>query len=334
MSFARKSSRYCWTHAVAGLLGPACVLLALKQVCLAQSGITVEGPFTVFRTGTNETLLTLSLPFSAPPTNSLSLLRFEIGFATSEPDVPDTFFDSFSVTLQRNDQSASALLLTADRTGVQWAPSNPGGLTLNPTDVQHTDAPFPNLTPALALKFAYSVTFAIPALLTGSPLTLFFDLFDNLNTSASLAYVQGVRIESVVAGVKLHSAPLVGGPYGEETGALLNETNRIFTLNRPAGNRFFRVFADRPTKVVGIRAVGNQVVLEYQFVQLGLRSSPAVTGPYTEESTAALNETDRTFTVSQPTGNRFYRVFSDAPTRLKSPRASGNQLVLEYEFNP
>ena len=298
------------------------------------SGISIEGPYTVFRTGTNEPLLTLSLPFSAPPTNSPSLLRFEIGFATAEPDAPDTFFDSFSVTLQNGNPSATALLLTADRTGVQWAPSNPGGLTLNPADVQHADAPFPNLNPALALKFAFSVTFALPALLTGSPLTLFFDLFDNLNTSASLAYVQGVRIESAVPGVKLHSAALVGGPYAEETGALLNETNRIFTLNKPAGNRFFRVLADRQMKITGISVVGNQVVLEYQLVQLGLRSAPVVTGPYTEESSVALNETNRTFTISQPTANRYYRVFSDVPTRLKSPRANGNQLVLEYEFNP
>ena len=309
-------------------------LLLASVVFRADGGITNEGPFTVFRTGTNETLLTLSVPLSAPPTNSPSLLRFEIGFATAEPDVPDTFFDSFSVTLQNANPSATALLLTVDRAGIQWAPSNPGGLTLDPANVQRAAATFPDLNPALALKFAYSVTFALPALLTGSPLTLFFDLFDNLNAAASLAYVQGVRLETVVPAVKLHSATLIGGPYAEETGALLNETNRIFTVNKPGGDRFFRVIADRQTRIVGIRVVGNQVLLEYQLVQLGLRSSPAVTGPFTVESTAAPNETNRTFTVSPPTGNRFYRVFSDVPTRLKSPRASGNQLVLEYEFNP
>jgi len=315
-------------------LAAAMPLLLSPVVSRAEGGITNEGPFTVFRTGTNETLLTLSLPFSAPPTNSPSLLRFEIGFATAEPDVPDTFFDSFSVSLQNADLSATALLLTADRTGVQWAPANPGGLTLDPANVEYADASFADLNPALALKFAYSVTFALPALLTGSPLTLLFDLFDNLNTAASLAYVQGVRIESAVPVAKLHSATLVGGPYADETGALLNETNRIFTLNKPAGHRFFRVAADRQTKIVAISTAGNQVVVEYQFVQLALRSSPVVMGPYTVESTAALDETNRTFTVSPPTENRFYRVFSDVPTRLKSPRTSGGQLVLEYGFNP
>ncbi len=381
------------------------LLVGAHARLLAQSGISTEGPFTVFRTGTNEPLLTLSLPFSAPPTNSPSLLRFDFGFATEEPDLPDTFFDSFSVTLQRNDQSATALLLTADRTGVQWAPTNPGGLTLNPTDdVQHADTPFPNLTPSLALKFAYSITFALPMALAGGPLTLFLDLFDNLNAASSLAYVQGMRLESVVSGVKLHSADNVSGPYSEEPGAAHDEAARTFTLSKPAGNRFFRVFTDKPTRIlsirsvgpqlviryqfevpgqlalltssavtgpfaadtnavldlinqtftlpkpptnwffrivgdrstriIGIRAVGSQVVVEYRLVLTTLESAATVTGPYTEETSAVLNQADRTFTMNKPTGSRFYRLSSDVSSRLKPPRASGNQLVLEYEFNP
>ncbi len=379
------------------------LLVGAHARLLAQSGISTEGPFTVFRTGTNEPLLTLSLPFDAPPTNSPSMLRFDFGFASAEPDVADTFFDSFSVTLQRNDQSATALLLTADRTGVQWAPTNPGGLTLNPTDVQHADAPFPNLTPSLALKFAYSITFALPMALAGGPLTLFLDLFDNLNAASSLAYVQGLRLESVVSGVKLHSADNVSGPYSEEPGAAHDEAARTFTLSKPAGNRFFRVFTDKPTRIlsirsvgpqlviryqfevpgqlalltssavtgpfaadtnavldlinqtftlpkpptnrffrivgdrstriVGIRAVGSQVVVEYRLVLTTLESAATVTGPYTEDTSAVLNQADRTFTMNKPTGSRFYRLSSDVSSRLKPPRASGNQLVLEYEFN-
>jgi hypothetical protein len=335
MSSARKlSSPSCWRQAVVGLLGPACILLALKQVCLAQSGITVEGPFTVFRTGTNEPLLTLSLPFSPPPGNSQPVLRFDFGFATAEPDVLDTFFDSFSVTLQRNDQSATALVLTADRTGVQWAPSNPGGLTLNPTDVQHADIPFPDLTPSLALKFVYSVTFALPALLAGSPLTLFLDLFDNLNQAASLAFVQNVRIETATQPTRLFSSPTVAGPYSEEAGAVLDEINRIFALAKPSANRFYRVQADQVTRITRIRVEGSELTVEYQLISLKLHSATSATGPYVEQSNVTLNETNRTFTISPPTGNRFYRVISDVPTRLKSPRRSGNQLELEYEFNP
>src|SRR5438132_4952227 len=119
MSAARKLPNRCCpgpTAKVSGLAFLFLLLAAAHPKLLAQSGISTEGPLTIFRTGTNEPLLTLSLPFSAPPTNSPSVLRFDFGFATEEPDLPDTFFDSFSVTLQRNDQSATALLLTADRT--------------------------------------------------------------------------------------------------------------------------------------------------------------------------------------------------------------------------
>ena len=86
------------------------------------------------------------------------------------------------------------------------------GLPLEPADVQRAPGSFPSLNPVLALKFAYSVSFALPAPLAGGPLTLFLDLFDNLNAAASLAYVQGVRIESEApAAVKLHSAAALGG---------------------------------------------------------------------------------------------------------------------------
>src|SRR6266480_4166489 len=308
MSAARKLPSRCCPAKVSGLAFLFLLLVGAHARLLAQSGISTEGPFTVFRTGTNEPLLTLSLPFSAPPTNSPSLLRFDFGFATEEPDLPDTFFDSFSVTLQRNDQSATALLLTADRTGVQWAPTNPGGLTLNPTDdVQHADTPFPNLTPSLALKFAYSITFALPMALAGGPLTLFLDLFDNLNAASSLAYVQGMRLESVVSGVKLHSADNVSGPYSEEPGAAHDEAARTFTLSKPAGNRFFRVFTDKPTRILSIRSVGPQLVIRYQFEvpgQLALLTSSAVTGPFAADTNAVLDLINQTFTLPKPPTNR------------------------------
>ncbi|MHB8524216.1 MAG: hypothetical protein ACYDH9_26140 [Limisphaerales bacterium] len=86
---------------------------------LAQSGISVEGPLTVFRTGANEPLLTLSLPLGAPPTNASTALQFEFGFTTGEPAVTGSCPDSFSVTLQSNDKSVTALLLTADASGVE-----------------------------------------------------------------------------------------------------------------------------------------------------------------------------------------------------------------------
>jgi len=372
----------------------------------AQGGISTEGPFTVFRTGTNEPLLTLSLPLSAASSNSPSLLRFDFGFATSEPDLPNRFFDSFSVTLQRNDQSATTLLLTADRTGVQWTPTNPGGLTIEPASVQHTNVSFPDLNPAHLLRFAYSVTFVLPTLLSGGPLMLFFDLFDNLNQAGSLAFTSNARVETATptVPVKLFSAPAATGIYSEEINAILDEVNFSFSLSKPSDNRFYRIQAERLTRIIslrvegvelaieyrfedagslslqsagivtgpfvtdtnavwdpisrtftlpkglansffriagerttrvaGIRESGNQVVVEYQLVQTSLHSASTVNGLYSAETAVVLNETNRTFTISRPGGNRFYRLTSDVPSRLRPPRLVGAQLILEYELNP
>lgn len=129
------------------------------------------------------------------------------------------------------------------------------------------------------------------------------------------------------------TAPVPAGPFGIATNALWNPTNQTVTLPKPSGDSFFRLAGERQTRITGIRVVGDQVVLDYRLVQLRLRSAPFVPGPYTEEFNAVFNETNRTFTVSQPAGNRFYRVFSDVPVRSKPPRKIGNQLVLEYEFN-
>lgn len=369
----------------------------------AQGGISTEGGLTVFRTGADQSLVTQSLPFGAP--TGPAVFRFDFGFATAEPDLPGTFFDSFSITLQRDDHSATALLLTADRTGVQWAPSNAGGLTVAPADVQHIGAAFSNLVQAPALRFAYSVSFLLPAALSGGPLTLFLDLFDNLNAAASLAYVEGVRMESAGPdAVRLHSVSALDGSFAEEPGAALDEASRTFTVPRPSGNRFFRVFTDRPTRISDIRVAGDQlrvsyvfenpallalqtsgaargpfspatnalwdaagsmftlpkpgtnwffriagdrttritdirtaggdVVIRYQVIATTLQSAVAPNGPYSADPGAVLNETNRTFTLGRPGGTRFYRVTSDLRSRLKAPREAGNQLILEYDFQP
>ncbi len=320
-------------------LGLAAILVFVPGAFLrGQSGISTEGPFTVFRTGTGEPLLSLSVPFDVPPSNAPAMLRFEFGFATDEPDVPGTFSDSFSVTLQRNDQSATALLLTADRSGVQWAPPTAGGLNLNPADIQRTETNLPSLTPDLATKFAFSVSFILPSVFAGGPLNLFFDLFDNLNSIASLAFVRGVRIESTALTVPtLHSTSQLAGPFSEERGAVLDETNQTFVINRPTGNRFFQVLADRPTRIVGHRIVGSQLVIEYSFDLLGglrLTSSETLSGPFEVDSGAVWNRSSRTFTRTKLSGKRFFRIRGDQLTRITTIQTIGNDVVIEYSLVP
>jgi hypothetical protein len=321
----------------AAVLALATGLLFLpgKGVGRAQGGISTEGPLTLFRTGGNESLLSLNLPFNAPPSNAVPVLRLDFGFATSEPDDSSTFYDSFSLTLQRGDNSATALLATADRTGIQWAPPASGALPINASEIRRAETNFPSLSPDLAIKFAFSVSFALPSVLTGGPLKLFFDLFDNLNPAHSLAFVRDVRIESaILPPVKLLSTTPVTAAFVEETGAILNEANRTFTLPRPAGNRFYVVQADQLTRIVSARAVGSQLLIEYAFPQLALQSAAEVTGLFADETGAVLDQVTRTFRTSPPGGKRFYRIRSEVKTRITRLRLQGAEAVLDYEALP
>jgi hypothetical protein len=300
---------------------------------IAQAGVTTEGPFTVFRADPGEVLLSLALPLDAPPPGAGPLLRFDFGFATDELDAPGTFFDSFSVTLQNQDRSATALLVTADRTGVEWAPANPGGLAIDPGQVERVPTPFPALNPALALRMAFSVSFLLPAALAGQPLTLFLDLFSNLDEAVSMAFVQGVRIESAPAGVRLFSAPAVTGPFAEETGAVWDEPGGVFTLAAPSGHRFFRLQAGSATRITSIRRVGAQVIVAYRAEvpdALTLLSAATVQGPFVVNTNAVWNPAGRTFTLPRPDGLRVFRISGNRLTRIAAIRVSGADLVIDY----
>lgn len=244
----------------AGLIGFFCSLPAP-----AQGGISTNGPFTIFRTGGSESLVTLAIPVSKVPTNSV--LQFDFGFATAEPDASNTFFDSFSLTIEKQDHSTSALLFTADRSGLEWSPNAPGTLSL--TNVPHTETNFASGVSGLPLpiQFAFSVSFALPPALTAGALNILFDLFDNLNQFASLAYVTGVRIESVTPvpplALTLEAADEAGGPFATVFAAALDTSKRTFTLNNTGPRRFFRLAASRPTKIASVTMTEGGVVIQY-----------------------------------------------------------------------
>jgi hypothetical protein len=46
-----------------------------------------------------------------------------------------------------------------------------------------------------------------------------------------------------------------------------------------------------------------------------------------------LTET-QTIALARPGANRFYRIITEAPSKLVSSRLSGNQLLLEYDLEP
>ena len=315
------------------------LLLHAAGGALAQeSGITNEGPLTVFRTGTNESLFTLSLRFDIPSSNSVPRLEFDFGFATDEPDVSQTFFDSFSVTLQNTNESATALLLTADHSGVQWAPSNPGGLTLAPTNVGNAVIPFPDLAPPMALKYAYAVSYLLPPVLTGGLVTLFFDFFDNLNQFASLAFVSNVRITTLLNPpppvLFLQSSASIAGPFADESGVAIDTTNKVMTLSQFGQMRFFRLRTDAHSRISQIRIEAEQLVFPYSIQPqiLALQSARRAEGSYGDETNIVLDLAGQTISLARPAENRFYRLRSDVPSVIAAERVVGNQLVLDYDF--
>ena len=148
---------------------------------------------TVLRTGGGVPLVTssqgLQLASNALPTE----LYFEFGFATDETPAPGTIHDSFTVTVQDVAMMNTLLLLTADASGLVWAPTTPGGIVFPPDAIVRSAVPSPSLQPVLANQTAFAVTVPLPTVFSG-PVNVYFDLFDNLNPTASLGWYRGVII--------------------------------------------------------------------------------------------------------------------------------------------
>lgn len=299
-----------------------------------QGGITNEGPFTVFATDTNDALLTLSLPFDVPGTNLQPRLDFIFGFSTDEPAAPSTFYDSFSVTLQNSNQTATTFVLTADRSGVDWAPASPGGLTIAPGDLRYVAQPFPAQAPQLNLSYAYAVSFLLPPELTGI-VTLFFDLFNNLNQFASLAFVSGVHLGRVVppASLVLQSSASVAGPFADESGVRIDTTNQVLMLPQFGAARFFRMQPGLRAPINQLRIEGDQLVFPYTFqpTRLVLQSAQSVVGPYADETNAVLDLAQQTLSLPKPSGAQFYRIRSDPQVVITAEQQVGGLLILHFE---
>ena len=313
--------------------------LLLQVSLLGQGGIVTEGSLTVFRTGSGEPFLPLALELSVPDLEVEPRLTFTFGFATAEPELPGTFSDSFSVTFEQVDHRATALLLTSDRTGVLWAPLNPGGLVLPHGAISFTEAAFADLAPLFEFKRAYSVSYTLPPELAGGPTRLWLDLFDNQNAFASLAYVRDVRITTLPStnlpsGLKLFSAPRATGPYTEQPDFQWVPANRTVVLPIEESSRFFRLRSSLRARILGLRAEGRDWVLRFAFdpVILALESAEDPGGPYAVESAAAFDLGSQTVRVPRVADQRFYRVRSDARAVIESIREDADGLLLHFIF--
>jgi hypothetical protein len=154
-----------------------------------------QGTLTVLQTGGGSPLVSSQEDLTLADVSSPELV-FEFGFFSNETPAPNVFLDSLTVTLQGS-SSGSAVLLTADASGVVWAPLSLGGLSLNDGDIVRTMmTPVPD-APIAGRGVAYSVTVPIPQGIDGPNATLYFDLFDNLDENSSLGWYTTPRIVAV-----------------------------------------------------------------------------------------------------------------------------------------
>jgi hypothetical protein len=316
-------------------------LVAGGSSAYGQGGITEEGDTTVFRTGSPEPLLTLSLPLLFPDSTREPSLEFEFGFGTEEVDVPASFFDSFSVTLQPADVSRTALLLTVDTTGLVRAPNNPGGLTLVGEDLDLETVTFPDLSPTLELQSAFTVSYALPSDWAEGSATLYFDLFDNQNALASLAYVRNVRIEALPptdqpANFQVWSARVVGGPYDEQDSLVVDLTNQVVRFVPGSAKTFFLLQSQLRTRILHLSADPAEWIVSYAFEPetFLLESAEQAPGPYVLEAGVEIDVGAQTMRLPTSNSTRFYRIQSEAAVTLTDSYIVKGELILEYRFAP
>lgn len=178
-------------HCAAVVLCGAAVLASAPGDAAAQG--TAE-PQTILQTGAGGPLITGTQSFFMPGAPAAQQIQIAIGFSTDESLVPETFFDSLTLTLQDDVTSLTAVFFTIDRSGSFWAPTTPGGIAIDPDSIGRDPIPFPDLAPDYAFKVAYYLTLPIPAPMTGRQLTLYLDLFDNQNTAGSLGWMSQVTV--------------------------------------------------------------------------------------------------------------------------------------------
>ena len=168
-----------------------CTLLMGRQLALAQETVIFHN------TGGGQPLVSEVQSLFVDATAQQPRLAFNFGFATDEAPAPGTFLDSFSVTIQDGKQSSTAVYLTADATGVAWAPVTPGTVFIDPPLINAIPITYPSLSPVLAAQRAFQVSAPIPSQFVGGSINVFFDLFDNLDAKASQGWFSSLSVVSV-----------------------------------------------------------------------------------------------------------------------------------------
>ena len=288
-------------------------------------------------TGAGEEIVTESFTFQIPDRSLDPTLSFDFGFATGEEVLPDTFYDSFSVTLQPIEPSATALVLSAVASQVFWAPPNPEGLVIPDEEVQRAEISFGAAGINLETRYAYSVTYELPPELAGGEATLYFDLFDNANEFASFAYVENLVLAHESAHVlALQSSANPAGPYADECEVVVDEATGTMTLPRPGPKRFFRLSSVAETRIREIREEGDHFVMPFEFTDpvLSLEVATAIGSLFAVEPAAVIDLEAGTVVAPVLGEAAFFRLSGNVSVRILTSQLENGILRLTFDFLP
>lgn len=191
--FVSPLSRRSWRARVASC---AALVMAVALPALPLAGLsqgTLDPALYVLTADGSQALQTRSLNLSLPQGTSAPL-EFKFGFETDEVFRPGEFFDSFTLSLRTLDDLFTLILVTADASGVLFAPPTPGTELLADSALTRSPIPSPSLTPHLAQQHSFSVSAVLPENLMGREVTLFLDLFDNNNGVISHGWLADITV--------------------------------------------------------------------------------------------------------------------------------------------
>ena len=309
------------------------LLLLFFGAILATNSISVHAQANAIALTTSEVeaLTTFEVKLDLSPAQP-QIMTLEFGFGTDEPANLEGFFDSFSMTLQKRDQTQTALFFTVDRTGIQLAPNNPGGLTLSSSRWLLAPIPTSSLLGDYDYRVAYQLSFAVPSQLSGAD-TLFFDLFSNQNGVASAGYFRNVQLYPPP--VVVQSTTLYNGIFTDEPDAYLDLVAMTADVPKIRPVQFFRVRGDVPVKLTLSAVRPDALEFDYEFRpnRLVLMESDNPEGPFVESENQDFNLKTQTITVMSggivPT---YYRIESDVAVTIVSIEPGRGPVEMSFRF--
>lgn len=158
--------------------------------------LRAQGNLTPLQTGGADSVVSVQeiLQLAGMPNPTLA---FNFGFVSDEVFVPDTFLDSFTVTLQDSTLTYSVVLVTLDPSGALWLPPPQGTAAVADSQLQRWPVAPSSLSPVNGRGNAFAVQLALPAEFAGNSIQVTFDLFDNQNAIMSLGWYSDLRVFSV-----------------------------------------------------------------------------------------------------------------------------------------